>query len=699
MCLLALGLQPWQLCAAEEIQECPDMNEHMKTLQEGQSALGPQVHHSTNTRQAPYYGLKDGPGRLPSANTSRTAPLGDDRISSILDLWRAQETAYAFEGARDFASAKKVYDRMIEAERRIYGPNSTHEAETLEDVGSLEVIEVFVSQQDAADKRSTERRTTSKPMYSVYENEPSVEELWLCSLASARRDIIDAVGSRSILDQSSDPPNQRSELWKSAVSHFGKALQVRQQQSKPDPDLSYALMMASAIAECHGDQSPAEEFLKEACIADKGASSESMRGHTESFPTAVKALTEYCRRHKAWDLARSSEKQILSSEEGHFSPDALNVLLSAYLESGKNDDAIRLFDEAIDVRRYGRGLNLDPEVLKSMVKLVPDSSAQLLTEYLLSRVKAEAEGAKLWGSFEHHDFVTTYDMSQRHTFEELMGNSMHPNEIFLVMAEGMEKRGWNSAANSVYKALEDMPIRSSQIPELLKVADFYTREKNYAEVGLISNQIVGYVGQRSPKTKADCEAKLHQISPVISLLKSFDYSSNSRCALAYKKAVELQEFYETQGQKLDCLEVAQQLNLTGSMLENKDDYKMASKMYDETLEIQKKNLGADDPAKAEQYGELARVAASQGDEKGAEALYKQAIAIYEKHPDKAAHDHGVMLENYAEFLQQSNQTERADAIFEQARQLFIKLDKETAAAREKQKSVLPPARPSRRRTD
>jgi len=70
------------------------------------------------------------------------------------------------------------------------------------------------------------------------------------------------------------------------------------------------------------------------------------------------------------------------------------------------------------------------------------------------------------------------------------------------------------------------------------------------------------------------------------------------------------------------------------------DYKKAEKLYEQSLEIYKQELGENHPATASSYNNLAGVYASQGKYKEAESLYKKGLEISEKvfgenHPDTA----------------------------------------------------------------
>lgn len=122
---------------------------------------------------------------------------------------------------------------------------------------------------------------------------------------------------------------------------------------------------------------------------------------------------------------------------------------------------------------------------------------------------------------------------------------------------------------------------------------------------------------------------------------------------------------------LGCLDLADQLNAVGYKLEKQGLYPKAEKMYNEALKIRIKNLGSDDSATIAEYGELARLQASQKNYDAAISLYEHSLADFRKLPAPGS-EYGAMLQSYGDLLAQLKKTAKSDAIYAEARNFYSK---------------------------
>ena len=212
---------------------------------------------------------------------------------------------------------------------------------------------------------------------------------------------------------------------------------------------------------------------------------------------------------------------------------------------------------------------------------------------------------------------------------------------------------------------------------MTKIATFYSQKKKYPEVANLSNRMISIIAASAPVDEADCATKVDDLSKIILALKGSASNSLAECNRALSKAEKLKANYESEGMKLQCLRVSRELNSTGWKLEVSQNYPLALKMYEESLAIKLKNLAASDPETAAQYGELARLAAEQGDFKKSENLYNQGLAIYQMQGDRSLRDYGTMLENYGMILQKDHQQAKSNIALEKAKTVFRKLSEQT----------------------
>ena len=116
---------------------------------------------------------------------------------------------------------------------------------------------------------------------------------------------------------------------------------------------------------------------------------------------------------------------------------------------------------------------------------------------------------------------------------------------------------------------------------------------------------------------------------------------------------------------LECLHMADELDRTAFDLETEQTYEMAMRLYKESLEIKTKNLGTINTDTIQQYGDIARVYASEHKYKQAEETYEQALALFRKLRGPRE-GYVTMLENYGDMLNQTNQKQKATEILNEA---------------------------------
>jgi tetratricopeptide (TPR) repeat protein len=116
---------------------------------------------------------------------------------------------------------------------------------------------------------------------------------------------------------------------------------------------------------------------------------------------------------------------------------------------------------------------------------------------------------------------------------------------------------------------------------------------------------------------------------------------------------------------LECLQMANDLDQTAFKLEKQQKYDMAMKLLNDSLEIKTKNLGPMNTDTIQQYGDIARVYASEHRYKQAEETYEQALALFRK-LQGPREGYVTMLENYGDMLNRTNQKQKATKILNEA---------------------------------
>lgn len=690
--LVSAWLSGLLVYGAEEIQQCPDLSEHRKVLQQGESAAEKYYAENRAPSGSGSGGSVDGvrPGDLDNTyryglvltpNNIDTVPL-----NNLNDIWNAQRAAHVLEDKKDYDSVLRIYNRILNAGRQLFGDNSSLIADTTEDMNSIEILRV------TTEKEPFELQSPHYYFALRRWKQPEATDVVSGSFMTvALRAVLNSVVHPA--ESGTKHAGEVDTAYSSALKNYESALRIRENAVEQDPDLPYTVIMLSALNEWKKDDKRAAEFISRAL--DIEAKNPGMRdrygrrGHVGDFPSASEALVGYCNRNKNWKLARERELDIVRSQDRK----ALIDLLVGYEVFQQKTDAIRLFEtllsgysekheknakhpsewraRVLPVNEFQ--LYLPPKVVIEIMDYLPPDMVAPLTEYLLMQSHA----------VENYKRRIKEDKLMRYCGINLTYLTDTDEELSL-MADAMSRHGWNESAEVVYAAISAHPDYEEELPGLQAAIKFDVREKNYKDLARVVNQSLRLISKNAPKDKGECEQKIQWISPMIAALKS---SSAAPVVKLTSQTAQLRDYYRSEGSKMECLQMAERIDNTASSLEYIGNYVMASKLFKESLAIRAKNLGASDPRTAAVYGDLARVAEEQGDLIRSDALYSRGIAIYRQHPDRGMHDYGVMLENYATLLGKRKLIAKANSISSEAKSIFRKLDLSLAAAKQSQARV------------
>lgn len=171
----------------------------------------------------------------------------------------------------------------------------------------------------------------------------------------------------------------------------------------------------------------------------------------------------------------------------------------------------------------------------------------------------------------------------------------------------------------------------------------------------------------------DIRSKSNLLRPVLKDIQKAIEEQGKSSALSAADVINSQKVkaravdVATQWKKeLECLDMAEKLNRTAWNLEQHGEYKIAEKLYRQSLSIKEKNLGSNDPDTVSQAVNLARLYAAQGKKREACKCYDVALNALRKLPNPGS-EFATMLENYGDMLDQMHEPERAEKIYAEAR--------------------------------
>lgn len=192
-------------------------------------------------------------------------------------------------------------------------------------------------------------------------------------------------------------------------------------------------------------------------------------------------------------------------------------------------------------------------------------------------------------------------------------------------------------------------------------------------------EIFGQVLEKINSGDEDLRIKQNLLSPVLKdINKAVEAQSmvrglSTEDVISAQKVKERAKDFSIRWKKeLECLDMAEKLNRTAFRLEQNGEYKVAEKLYRQSLSIKEKNLGLADSATIVQTTNLARLYAAQGRKREACRIYDEALSAMRKLPNPGS-ELATMLENYGDMLDQMHQPERAEKIYAEARAYHEKL--------------------------
>lgn len=191
-------------------------------------------------------------------------------------------------------------------------------------------------------------------------------------------------------------------------------------------------------------------------------------------------------------------------------------------------------------------------------------------------------------------------------------------------------------------------------------------KKQYAKAVLDYQLLVTNIASQKD---LNLKAKLDLLQPILSKLERL---LDRHVAEAKEAQIQVQSLYNQYKERaIGCLHMAENLDHVAWKLEKTESYAMAEKLYKQSLDIKEKNLGNNNPYTLFAYGDLARLDADQEHYKDAQNIYEQTLASFRRLPNPGAL-YASMLQDYGDMLNRSKQPDKAEKIYREAREYFLK---------------------------
>jgi hypothetical protein len=689
--LLILGVALGSLladhaAAQEDPTQCPDMPEHQKVLDEGQREL-------SRVRSAPGdAGLSRFPQDLPVGQTIALPGQGFGRanidveklnLSSVRDFDMAQYSADRFLDKADYAAAELYYRKMLNLQEKT-ALNSVSIADTLENLAAVNILLGAGDKVRSSNENNDTNEVTRRGVKVAVRRRPLSETFF----NSAREAVLEAARQENSAHGSTKSDQfksvDRDKRWNEAAEFLTRAIKIRRDINAKDPDLRYPIMLMAAIEEWRGNLVLALSIYENDLdrlargIADMDPWVTQDR-HGSDFADTQRAFVHFCIRHQLWAVVRRHEADLLKKPVDSI---ALEDLLVAYSKNKQLVDATRLFETMMSLRSSdGKRLCEPGEYMVTLIEFLPNNDQEALSDLLVERAKTLVKwridlqwfrAAKQFKKrFESACLQSFIDTSNHNLwFSDSDPNAW--NEI----SSALEARGWTATSERVFNACLQKPLSYEDLPTLKTLAKFYQRQKRYDDCGSTYRSILKILQADYPDSERDYKEHIQAFLTVSSLIDDQLATSSKDCAVVRAQANKLRADYQAELQRRLCLQMAQQLNVTGAELESKGQYVEATKLYRDALSIILKKVGADAPETAAQLLRLANLAAAQGQMPQADILFRRTLSIYRLHPNRAQHDYGIAMENYAEFLEKKHDSAQSKRTYEQARDVFRKLESE-----------------------
>lgn len=573
-------------------------------------------------------------------------------VSTKADIQAALKLAATYEDFGLLKYALRIYLRILEPVKQLYGGGSSNYAETLEDIANLEIL-MGTSKFDFAD--------SEKPDF--------LSNIRIVPKKQIASESLMSVALNTVLASESKVNSSAQTRLDSAITgaerRYDTAFEIRTRPPFNDPNLFYSLLMRAAFAERRGDIDAARQLRIRALDIQLNTTDiyTSNRGHAIGFPSPYSDFVSHVRRFKDWDLARKRMQDLVKLAKEDSGRQIVSLLDT--LAESDSTDAQHLLLLCIN---QNAPFSIPPRVVSPFIGKMPQTEKALLANYLVSRVESY-KAKKYYGFYYRNnlprDVRSVYDKLYQENRTEL-SDILHAVEL-------MEQRGWSAEALSVYNALAMSRESMHDLPDLVRCAVYFEKCQEPVRLAKAIQDFSAIVSSKAPLSEADCQEKLTLLSPLMTVISGSALSKLPECKSSVDRVRQLKHYYEELRQKMQCLDAARTLNTTASELEIRKSYALAERLYNQALIIQLKNLSSDDASIAVQYGELAHVAALQHKNSLADSYFRKAIAIFSAQPSRGAWDSAYMTERYGQFLIETGNRAAGNETLERARSMFKRL--------------------------
>lgn len=201
---------------------------------------------------------------------------------------------------------------------------------------------------------------------------------------------------------------------------------------------------------------------------------------------------------------------------------------------------------------------------------------------------------------------------------------------------------------------------------LFKAAVILEKDKDYKRLLSTYDQILSSIAYAKD---LNLSTKVAMLNPINPKLEAIVPGHEAQASELHLRAQQMINSYK---KSLQCLEMAEQLNHTAWLLEQRECYAEAEKLYRQALSIKQKNLGLHDPDTLSQTVVLARLCADEGKYGQADKLYEDCLASYGELARYSC-SYAVLLENYADMLRKAQKHAKADKIYSEAQSVYQKI--------------------------
>jgi hypothetical protein len=415
-----------------------------------------------------------------------------------------------------------------------------------------------------------------------------------------------------LIDATRIAPLNRNEL-RTLESLYKRAIEIRKNTTDNDSKnlLVSDLLELGALSIRSQNSQDAYEYFSQALTFDPN-STDALAWLLSKKPSVLKYVEK-------------NLNHLLSDKPDTTNGVLLSELIKFYIVSNRPNDAVRVFEDCYEHPLDHRGL-LRIGALLALVDVLPEKDINMFTMYLTQN---------------RIDFW------------------LLQQEFSAIMTK-LIKRGFSAEADFVCHS-----IATDSAPRMFVVARWYADSKNGAQLIETTKAIL-----HSIRYDTD-EQSLKYLAILNDLLRTSAAQSKNFDAVK-SETNKLIAFHEEQIRRKQCLDMAQQLNKTGSDLEKHNHLDMANKLYKQALEIKQANLLPDDPETANQTLELARTSAALRQFVEADRLYEKALATLKKNPKTDPSDTIAALESYGMMLNDWQHEAKAKMIYDEASELYRK---------------------------